>query len=99
MEDYKMYYKILRHFKTIIPYNFSVRRVNMKKLDGDCAFIKDKFIIRIEKSLPAHNAIDVLVHELAHILSWETEKDIHGPNWGKAYSYVYRQLLKIDLQS
>jgi predicted SprT family Zn-dependent metalloprotease len=65
-----------------------------KLLDGDCQFNKGKFIVRIEKQLPEFYAIEVLAHELAHVLAWDKEGDVHGPHWGKAYSQVYRKLLQ-----
>lgn len=65
-----------------------------KDREGDCELRKKKFIIRIDRNIPEYFAIDVLIHEAAHALSWNKDKDEHGLNWGKAYSKVYRIFLK-----
>jgi len=73
----------------------SIRRTNLKNgLDGICEKVNDRFIIKISKKLSENYSIDVLIHEFAHALAWEKDTDIHGPNWGKAYSKVYRKFLK-----
>ncbi len=73
--------------------------------DGDCSVIGRKFRIRISKDLNLSQAIDVLIHEWAHALSWDAcvgkvaksrsisdyqfDRLAHGPKWGLAYSEVY----------
>ena len=70
-----------------------------KDREGDCDLCKRKFIIRIDKKLPEYFALDVLIHEVAHALSWNKDKDEHGLNWGKSYSKVYRIFLKHYINS
>jgi len=36
---------------------------------------------------------DTLMHEWAHVLTWDKDVDDHGPRWGKAYAKVYRTAL------
>lgn len=74
--------------------------------EGDCSIVGRNFRIRVSKELPLSQAIDVLLHEWAHALSWDAcvgnvanSRSIsdsefnwlaHGPEWGIAYSKVYR---------
>lgn len=74
--------------------------------DGDCCLIDGTFRIRISRELSLSQAIDVLIHEWAHALSWHTcvgglarsrrisalefDRLAHGPKWGLAYSKVYQ---------
>lgn len=61
--------------------------------DGVTYQINDKFHIKISKDLKETQAIDALIHEMAHCLCWKKEKE-HGNLWGIAYSKVYRAYLK-----
>jgi len=65
-----------------------------KKFDGYCTFKNGTFFIYVCKHLTEPQAIDVLLHEFAHCLSWEKGANEHGLHWGKAYSVVYRKFLK-----
>jgi predicted SprT family Zn-dependent metalloprotease len=65
-----------------------------KHLDGDCCFKNDHFLIRIDRELEEHEAIEAFLHELAHAHAWERCKDSHNDEWGKSYSRVYRAFLK-----
>lgn len=74
--------------------------------DGDCCVLRRKFQIRVSRELNESEAVDCLLHEWAHALSWDAcvgkvahsrstpqyEFDLlsHGPKWGLAYSRVYR---------
>ncbi len=72
-----------------------VRRVRTPKdIDGDCDHRPTYFYVRINRTLSEHEAIDTLLHEWAHALSWHTSGDDHNVEWGKAYSRVYRIFLK-----
>jgi hypothetical protein len=71
-----------------------VRRVKTSKtLDADCQRKEGYFLIRIDRDLAEHEAIEALVHEWAHTLVWENTRE-HTNEWGKAYSKVYRILLR-----
>lgn len=74
--------------------------------DGDCCLADGTFRIRISRELCLSRAIDVLLHEWAHALSWhacfsgvgrsrrlsnyEFDRLSHGPKWGISYSKVYQ---------
>ena len=76
------------------------------KKDGDCCGVRGKFQIRVSRQLNESEAVDVLLHEWAHALSWKAcvgkaakNRSIsgyefnwlaHAPKWGLAYSKVYQ---------
>jgi hypothetical protein len=97
--DYTFLRKVANYFKksNLAPYPLSIKRVKLKD-DGQCEFKNKKFFIRINRELPENHSIDVLIHEVAHALSWNKDEDIHGPSWGKAYSKVYRIFLENFIQ-
>lgn len=97
MQDYSLFYQVARFLQKKMKYTspFHVRRLELgTKLDGSCEEKGPRFLIKINKNLPANHAIDVLIHEVAHAAAWKKDKDIHGINWGKAYSKIYRIFLK-----
>lgn len=68
-----------------------IRRCKLKKdFDGLCEKKKNKFIISINKNLSENYSVDVMLHEVAHAVSWDKDNEVHGLSWGKAYSRVYR---------
>ena len=73
-----------------------VRRVKVPNdRFGDCGICDDHYIIRICKDLKEEQAIEILIHEWAHAISWnKCTSDDHCNEWGKAYSRVYRVFLK-----
>lgn len=83
----------------MIKKKVSVRRCNLRDgLDGQCEFKNDAFFIKINKNLPENHAVDVLIHEIAHAIAWNKDKDDHGLNWGKAYSKIYRLFIETFIQ-
>jgi len=93
----KTYSQIVRLLKQKCPLDHpvSVRRVALSdELDGDCQWKVDRFLIRINRNLPEHEAIETFIHEYAHAHAWDITKDDHSDDWGKAYSRLYRTFLK-----
>lgn len=74
----------------------SIRRVKLSsKFDAVCIFKNNNFLIKINNLLPEHEAIEALIHEYAHVLSWDDFVDEeHCNEWGKAYSKIYRAFIK-----
>lgn len=72
----------------------NVRRCKVGVTDaGDCLKQGERFIIRVSRDLDEDAAVLVLMHEWAHALAWTFERAgvrDHGPEWGVAYSRVYR---------
>jgi hypothetical protein len=88
---------VVRRMKRLCPpeHPVKVRRLKLKDaLDGYCSFKDDKFLIRINRGLEEHEAIETFLHELAHTHAWDISRDDHSDEWGKAYSRVYRAFLK-----
>lgn len=79
-----------------VDFPIYVRRIDLKDDDGNCSFDKKKkcFIVRINKNLTIEHSIDVALHEIAHAMSWEIDKDMHGPSWGLAHAKLYRKFLE-----
>jgi len=77
-----------------IAYPIYIRRMRMSfDLDGSCEFRKDHFLIKVSRELNEDHSIDVVLHEVAHAMSWDKDDDVHGRNWGLAYSKIYRKFL------
>jgi hypothetical protein len=98
---YRSYHSLVRYFRENLspPSPVTVRRVRLRPgLDGWCACGRRGFTIKIDRRLPEYFAIEVLIHEFAHVLSWGKDKNPHGVEWGKAYSLVYRKFLEWNEQ-
>jgi len=93
---FQKYYELSRYLKTNLPikYKVVVRRLPLNKIDGDCLLFNKKFIVRINNKLSEELAMETLIHEFSHCLSYHCKGNDHGPEWGKAYSKTYREFLK-----
>lgn len=63
-----------------------IHRVKMED-DGTCQEIGDEWHIKINKDRTDLFQIDILSHEMAHVLSKEIE---HNKQWAEAYGTIYR---------
>jgi hypothetical protein len=107
--DRKYFVRVVEQLKIHLPPSRPVvvqtgRQFSDK--EGDCLLCDRRFRIRVSRQLNESQAIEVLIHEWAHALSWdvcvgpaaksrkmsdhEFEWIAHGPKWGIAYSEVYR---------
>lgn len=85
-------------FKAAFPdITLSVRRCSMPRNKwADCREIsKGSYLIRIAKDVDATAQEVLLIHEVAHALSWETDTHHtdHGPKFGIAYAKAWRTYL------
>jgi hypothetical protein len=100
--QFKLFQALIRLFRKQIPpaYPVCVRRVALKHVEGLCWKHGKTFHIRIDKGLSELRAMDVLLHEWAHALAWNSRLDncttdeefnklAHDASWGVAYSQVY----------
>lgn len=94
----KNFRKVVRVLRLKCPADrpIYVRRTKVPRdCEGDCNYKQDHYLIRIDRALPEYAAIEILMHEWGHVLSWKKcSKDEHCNEWGKAYSKVYRAFLK-----
>jgi hypothetical protein len=100
--------RVVKQLKLRLPPNRPVTVLasrQLSKKSGDCSIARGKFQIRVCKSLNEAEAIECLLHEWAHALSWracvgtaaksrslaphEFDRLGHGAPWGLAYSKVY----------
>jgi len=92
------YRQLVNFLKKKYPHKHPVhvRRTKVPgKYVGLCEQKTDNsFLIRIDKNLPEYYAVEVLLHEFAHVISWGKDKNYHGNNWGIAYSKVYRAYIE-----
>lgn len=97
-KGYQHYYSLLRFLRKNVdfPYPIRVKRCKVPKdRNGDCTFRNKEYIVRIDSDASQLLAIETLIHELSHALSWHTDDHHteHGPKWGLAYSRIYRKYL------
>lgn len=101
------FFRVVEQLKIHLPPSRPVTVLAGRQLtnDGDCGVVRGKFRIRVSRELNESEAVDVLLHEWAHALSWEAcvgkvahsrsvsdhefERLAHGPKWGLAFSRVY----------
>lgn len=88
------YRQLVNYLKKNLPeIELSVHRA--KIADGDYAKcnppVKNKFTIQIRSGLDEVACILLLMHEVAHALSWHTDKhpSDHGPEFWKAHRRVW----------
>lgn len=107
--DRRFFFRVVEQLKIHLPPTRLVvvlagRQFSTKH--GDCGLIDYRFRIRVSRELNESQAVDVLLHEWAHALSWDTCGDMsvqgrrlskyefdrltHGPKWGLADSKVYQ---------
>ncbi len=94
---YKSFRKVANFFKcsNLVDKPVDIKRTRLRNgLEGLCEDHEFKFIIKINQELSENHSIDVLIHEIAHAVAWDKDLDLHGINWGKAYSKVYRAFLE-----
>ena len=81
---------------------------------GRCARRKSRFVVALNAAMNEHDAVDTLLHEWAHALSWhlvldrlsqvldsqaDFEQASHDELWGCAYSRVWRAYIANILPS
>jgi Zn-dependent peptidase ImmA (M78 family) len=88
---YNHYYEVVKSLKNRCKrYPISIRRIGMRDF-GECFFDEDKhkFVIHINSEMPEEAAVEICLHEIAHVLTWDN-RTMHSNDWGKAYSKLYR---------
>lgn len=75
------------------PIRLRIGRISGEQ-DGD-VILKGKgrdrhYLVRIDSRISFGHAVHVLFHEWAHALAWDDSGPDHGPEWGIAYSNIWR---------
>jgi predicted SprT family Zn-dependent metalloprotease len=94
--DYNSLKSFLRQ-KLAANINITIRRTRVpSSMDGYCSYENRRFKIRICHQIDQNAAMETLLHEMAHVLSWRTDRhrSDHGAKWGVAYAKVYRWFLE-----
>lgn len=89
-----LFYESMRFLKKVVRSTKPVKVRRMKlpdDLEGLCIERTNYFLIKVSNELTVGNAIDVMIHEFAHVESWGKQKDAHGVVWGKCYSRLFRE--------
>ena len=108
---YRLFHQIVGLLHELLPARLPID-VRLSAGDGrrygDCTLEPSRFRIRVSSRLPDEFAIEVLIHEWAHALSWPRGQKrcsyrwqpmaIRGPidhdaAWGRAYAKVYCKVL------
>ncbi len=92
----KSFAQTLRRLKKRLPLPFPIK-VDFQVLDcaGECQLLegkKKRFAIVLDNELTEDMAIEVLIHEWAHALSWTFDRpDLkdHGPEFGVSWAKSY----------
>lgn len=95
--QYTNFNKVLAFLRKELPFSYPIKIKRTKMpvgIDGDCCFKNNIFLIRIEKNLPENYAIDIMLHEMSHALSWGDKPEMHDNEWGISFSIVYRKFLE-----
>jgi hypothetical protein len=108
---YKLFHQIVDHLHDLLPARFPVDvRLGWpgERCYGVCGLGRRRFDICVSSRLSEEFAIEVLIHEWAHALSWPRDErrftyrwqpySIRGPidhdaAWGRAYAKVYSTVL------
>jgi len=88
---YKTLNRFKKHLHTDLPVLvYIVKPERVKGLWGECYKTGKRYIIRIAKA-DWDVMTFVLIHELAHVLSWNSgEEEYHGPIFGAAYAKCWK---------
>jgi len=97
MTKFRRFRSLATFLKKNLPveYPVNVRRLpTASTVYGDCDFDGERFMIRINRKTNEDCAIDTLIHEAAHSISFfSTNGDTHGRNFGIAYARAYKLYL------
>ncbi len=104
MPQHAKFLAALRDLRKKVPTAFpvQVRRKDIPASEccfGTCTFDGNIFKITIDKSISNDMAVETLIHEWAHVIAWTHEHDTvddHGPEWGLAYSRVFRAFFEVE---
>lgn len=83
---------LLRHYApTRYPVTLSVENIDEEETLSYTEWndAAGTFAIVLDRSLRGVAVTDALIHEWAHVLSWDDDP-CHGRVWGRSYAFAYR---------
>lgn len=89
---YRHLYKLMKELRKEFPADLPIKLFR-KKLTGFFGYTtkgKKYYSIYIDSRLNEDFATYILIHEILHCLSWDSQQIDHGIEWGKSYSRVYK---------
>ena len=88
---------LCRYYRKRFPHLRLEVRITARPIGeyGECKPIDGGFRIKLSKRLDEIGLFMVLVHEVAHALSWNIDdhESDHGPHFGAAYAKAWRVYL------
>lgn len=83
--------RLCRRFRRVGPVDLVLDPLG-DHIRGLCEYDGETFKISVDGTLAYYVVMETLVHEFAHALCWQWYGNgtNHGPQWGVAYSEVYR---------
>jgi predicted metal-dependent hydrolase len=98
MVKYDEFSDLVAHFKKSFPeISFKVRRCKLREsFWGVCGKAGNSYQISISNELCLTAQKLVLIHEMGHALSYESDDhpSDHGPSFGEAYAKCWRSYLE-----
>ncbi len=85
---------LLEEYPPLGPVSIEFKKVDKKKADtgADCDKKGRRFIIRLDPRLTWYSAVELLMHEYAHVLTWPlTNYPDHSDEWALAFGRMYRR--------
>ena len=83
----------LRHeFPAPHPVDLRVENLTLPRKPieyGEAGKVGRRFLVRLDPRQTWLNGLDTLLHEWAHVLSWQAQLH-HGDEWALAYGRLYR---------
>lgn len=72
-----------------------VRRCRLTGCYGTTQWGTGRFLITIDSALPESDQVHTLLHEWAHVLTWDESEEDHDEVWSAAYSRIYQDLVEL----
>jgi uncharacterized protein YjaZ len=83
------------------PFPTELRYAKIDGDNGESCKVGNKIRITLHSSLPLHHAIEILIHEYCHCVSWsyptmEKHTPTHSDEWGLWVARIYRAFYDED---
>lgn len=93
------FYDALRALREWHPVEYPVwvRRCRLKGYYGATQWLGDRyrFVITICNEMSESDQVHTLVHEWAHVLTWDESEEDHDAIWGEAHARLYQDIIEL----